>query len=160
MHTHIQRYTKILRRLRTCIGTHAHSHIRLHTHAHTAEKKNYNWLRPQPTEGGQSCIRGQISSWGCRVHCGMSCLGWLAQSRKSAQGTKNPFHITHHPMLLAALSFTGQSCRELIGMSSEFQRWQLYSSWHLFSFLFTSLLKKIPGWEKNREEWKDWTSLR
>lgn len=87
----------------------------------------------KPTEGGHSCIQGQISSWGCRVHCAMSCLGWLARSRKSAQGTKNPFHIAHHPMLLAALRFTGQSSRELIGMSSEFQRWQLYSSWHLFS---------------------------
>lgn len=96
------------------------------SHAHAAKsKESHKWLRPQCAEGGQSCIQGQISSWARWEHCVISCLGWLAQSRKSSQGTKNSFHISHRPTLRAALlSFTGQSCREL---TVKIQRWQLYS---------------------------------
>lgn len=108
-----------------------HSRISLHT-------KNHNW--PHPIEADQSCIQGHISSWACRVHCVMNCLGRLAQSRKSAQGTETPFHITHHPMLLlAALISTGQSCRELIGMSN-FRDDNSTIAGFFFSFLFSSHL--------------------
>lgn len=41
-------------------------------------------------------------------------LSWPI-GRKSAQGTESPFHIAHHPMLLAAVSFTGRSRGDLIG---------------------------------------------
>lgn len=103
----------------TCIGTQSNklAHKCIHSKKEkTKKKKIHKW--PHPIKGGQSSIRGHISSWSCWVHYVKNCLGWLAQSRKSAQGIKNPFHITHHLLLLAALIFTGQSCRELIGMSN------------------------------------------
>lgn len=75
---------------------------------------------------------------------------WLIGSEQEVctGNPKNPFHITHHPTLLAALGFTIQSCRELIGMSSEFQRWQLYSSWHLLFFSCPFFSKTDLGREK------------
>lgn len=115
----------------TCIGTQSYKS------AHKCKKKNQNWSHP--IEADQSCIQCHISSWACRVHCVMNCLGWLAQSRKSAQGTETPFNITHHPMLLAALISTGQSCRELIGMSN-FRDDNSTIAGFFFSFLFSSHL--------------------
>lgn len=97
----------------------------------------YYGARSKPAEEVRAAHRvrsvpGVVGYTVLRVHS-----GWLAKSRKSARGTMSPFHITHHPMLLSALSFTGRSCRKLVGTSSDFQRWHLYSLWHLFSSLYS-----------------------
>lgn len=109
-----------------------------------------NRARSQSIARGQSCTEGQMSSRDFGVQYVLGFLCWLTLSRKSAQGTKNSFHITHHPMLPATLSFTGWAGTNSLACHWVMEMTTLAGIFCFFSFLFTSPLIKFVGREKSR----------